>query len=195
MFETLRDGLEISEYKRIRINLDSAYKWGSGWTARERNEFESCIYPKMQDAGFEIKEGEFDGSCERLKKSRSSLDIYMHPMEFTGYATENELRKIVDILNKCTEVCTIRNIITEDVYALTDDYYIKVLAEHSEELLEYFRKLKAKRMNSNWDIPFEFARRYRIPRVGDSEGCLSSSDADIKFLTHFGMIAEGLKLI
>ena len=195
MFETLRDGLEFSEYKHIRINLNSAYKWSRGWTPREKNEFESCIYSKMQDAGFKIKDGEFDGSCERLKKSRSSLDIYMHPMEFTGYATEEELNKIVEVLNDCTEVCEITGIYTEDVYALTEDYYIKVLAQHSEELLEYFRKLKSKRMNATWDIPYEFARRYRIPRVGDCEGCLSCSDADIKFLTHFGLIAEGLGLI
>lgn len=195
----LRENLKVSEYVHVRIDLDSAYKWGRGWTPVEAEAFKEDVYPKLEEAGFKIEIAKNSYSSDYLKTvTPSPTSIYMHPMEFTGYATAEEVDKMVAALKSCT-TCEIRDVQTKETYKLSDYSYRKLLEEHSKEILELVKEAKSKCSEhfkfDATNFAFRFAEKYRVPRVGDNSGVLGNSDVDCEWIINFIGITEALGLV
>lgn len=190
----LKIGLTESVYKKVRINLITAYKWGRGWTSSEAEAFKNEVFPALERAGFVIKEGTSYGGCETLtdKENFSQTYLYLHPMEFTGYLKDEDIEKVLNVVKNCTCIERVEAPQIEIAYDVTDEEYASILADHSKELLEMMREAKEKKRL--YDFEFDFMRGYRIPRVGDSS-CLSSSDFEYKWLNSFIKVMENLELL
>lgn len=201
--------LPKSEYQAIFIAIKSDYKWGSGWTLEEKTRFESIVYPKLKEAGFDIKEGAMSVTCDHLVSLErkedtngkiwggNKLDLYMHPMEFTGYAKPEDTAKIMDVLKNCPEcIYDVKLQKAETVYDLSDNEYERILLDNSQKIIETMATAKAKRIPLLFDIGFDFARQCRIPRFGDSvSGGYSGLDIDVRTVNSLYRVADKTGLL
>lgn len=98
--------IQIAPERNINIQIKTDYEWGSGWTGTQQQKFKDIVFPKLQEAGFIIKEPKNSFGCETLHSPdpNNKMDIYMHPMEFTGYAREADIKKIYDVFTDSPEV-------------------------------------------------------------------------------------------
>ncbi len=191
-FKLNTEGLKYSDEHKVRIALESDYKWGSGWRADQEKRFRSITDKAFENAGYTIVESKMSGSCPRLKRGLS-CDLYMHPMEFTGYATRKDIDKIIDILKspECSKVVYRADItIDREVFALSDSEYKKLILDQAKEIAAIIKDYKEKAGNL-CEIGFDFARECRIERRGDKP-CLCSGQVDIETVENIADIAEAL---
>ena len=197
------EDIKVSEYMRVDIKITTAYKYGSGWGSQEAiqnygsgsnaaNAWELEVYEKLSNAGYYIEKADMEGSCETLLESKlkgknyraDHLDLYMHPMEFTGYATMDQLNEIVDILESCKTIDNVRVNIAERVYSMSDYLYEQVLNDNAERIVRHIcEKYKPKDREYSGQIAIDFAGECRLPRANAQSSCLSSSDIDVKYIT------------
>ena len=194
-FQLNTDDIPIANERRVRIAIEGDYKWGSGWTSSQEKRFEEEVYPRLRKAGYSIKEPKNRDSCPDLVSpyANNHLKLYMHPMEFVGYANEDDIKKISGILSECKDVIYKVSIDTkQEVYDLSDRQYKDLILSHSREITNIIRDCYLKQGESVlWDIGFEFARECRIPRLGDKSG-MSSGDIDIETVQTIAQIAKEL---
>lgn len=207
--EMLLEGLTPANEMYVDIDLESDYKWGRGWNLEEKNRFEKEVYGKLKDIGYSVSTPKMDCEAPTLTRGRAtsiihpdgkidysvpdSLSLYLHPMCFSGYARQEDIDEIVKVLDSCESVYKVR-VRTEIAYFLIDSAYKNLLAKHSIAILEWAKEYKKHRGNL-YDIGFDFAKKFRVPRVGDSHGCLSSGDTDIDFIENAVIIFGGLGLL
>lgn len=189
----------VSGYKRFSIQVESPYKWGSGWTETDKLMFYSELKAKisehsaLQDLSF--KEGNDSGTSPSLvgKRFSDKTSIYLHPMEFSGYATDEVVGALFDVLNSMSE----RNVQSselsykKDVSGMSDLEYKRLLLANVANIARW-QDAMADAGYSIYDYGDKFAASFRIPRVGDG-ACLSSSDLDWSFVQDLALIREGLK--
>ena len=105
--------IKEADEEAVIIRINSDYKWGSGWTIEEKELFENTVYPALLSKGF-IIEREHDGiGCPHLKSTdiNNKMDLYLHPMEFTGYIRIEDLEKVIIALkDECEGVAEIKEI-------------------------------------------------------------------------------------
>ena len=184
--------LPIAKEHRVRISISSDYEWGSGWNELQSKRFENVVYTALTKSGeFYIKND--DNSpfyCPHLKSYKSKMDLYIHPMEFTGYATPEEMNKVIDILsNECSSVIYHISIQEDEkIYDLSDKEYKEILIDNTKEIINEIAKTKEER-GFIGDIGFDFARECRIPRYGDGTG-LGCFDTDIATVNDMAKFAE-----
>lgn len=167
------DKLKVSEYKYVNIQIDSDYQWGSGWTSEQEQRFINEVYPKLREAGYSINAPTMTGACNTLSvKGDEHTDIYMHPMNFTGYAKVEDIEKLEALLSSCKCIDNVNIIRKDDCYDLSDHNYRKLIAAHAKEIMACLDE-----KDSKYDVGFDFAKKHRIPRIGDKMG-LSSFDVD-----------------
>jgi len=199
--------LPVSDYRAVHIQIKTDYKWGNGWTYEQARNFEQTLYPKLRQAGYDIKADDVVGFCDHLvsayrkedKKGRiwdgNKLDFYMHPMEFTGYATLKDVEKIMDILKSCPECVYKVNLLKCDkVYDIKQGDYENIILNSSKEIVDAIATEKARGGRFFSDVGFNFAREARIPRFGDSGG-YSSSDVDVHIVNAISKMAEKTGLL
>ncbi len=193
--------LPYAKEHSVRIELTSAYKWGSGWSIAESDAFEKMVYPALTESGaYKIKPSDDPwGGCPHLVSTNKAnrLDLYMHPMEFTGYANEEDLHKITEILSGC-KPCIEKVYITknEPVYDMTDYAYRKLLIDNAKAIVDCVaEKIKNPQTRENYlqgnESGFDFSRVCRLPRYKDKTG-LTSSDVDITTVSEILTIAQKL---
>ena len=195
LHEVLLKGLEVSPCKKVRINIRSAYKWGSGWSSMQATLFKEEVLGTLRNAGYKIKESDISGSCPSIigKTWNDRINLYLHPMEFTGYAKIEDIINIMTILKSCKQVYEVMEPQMDDVYDLSDSQYRNLILTHTNDILEIW---KAKKQNPNYwmhDFGMDFAKEGRVPRVGDSSGVLSSLDMDVALLDTMQEIFAQLK--
>ena len=196
---------KISQYCRIDIKLDSAYKWGRGWTTEESRSFHNVVDAALEKAGYRIAPSvsswespmlylERDYKQSAISSIKSKIPgLYMHPMEFTGYFPEKDAKNIVRILNEeCGSVCRAELNSCEKVYEVSDREYTQLIMAHSKEIASFVADSKN---NAYIKYPdeagFDFARNNRLPRLND--GCIySSSDVDVRTVASIIIIANEL---
>jgi hypothetical protein len=196
--EHLLSGLSFADEKKVRIPIVTNYQWGSGWTKEDSIKFDNDVLQRLKNAGYIIKDGDISGSSPTLTTKRlSAMDIYLHPMEFTGYAKIEDIEKILDILYDCkangASIHDIGEVQISDVYKFDDYHYQKILFANSKEILEWMKDNKKENYHM-FDLEFDFAQKFRIPRVGDGSA-LSSTDVDIETIYVFRNIMENLELL
>lgn len=161
-------------YLNVEIMIETAYQWGPGWKGNmeQKRVFEDEIRYMLKNAGFKIEEPTVCGASPNLKSNNFKTNLYLHPMKFSGFATQEEIDKIIAVLKKCKTIKNITNVVTIPSYDINKTQHARILAMNIN-FIENFIREKAKKMRVN-DIPAEFARTYAIMTTGKS--CVFGSD-------------------
>lgn len=175
----LTKGLTPSGVKQVEIGIETAYQWGIGWTSRDARQFEKEVYPKLEEAGYTIIPDKYATSAPSLLKENDAVtNLYLHPLKFSGYAYQEDIDAICDILKTCSTVKEVREPFCQDTYDITNEEYAQILTEHEDEIREYYGYLK----EVGGALENCFIKNYRIPRIGDHTGLISSDDFEFKWL-------------
>ena len=164
-----------SDYVRTSIGIEGLYGWGKGYYSSAHQEFfQNVVYNAFYNKGYEIIESNFSGSCAHLTKKGSNLDIYMHPMEFSGVATPEEIEDIIGILSSFEEL-KVRENRRENLYDISDSTYRFMIFDRAEDIAREYAYSREKGV----DAAFEFAKNAGIERLQHFHLGYSSSDLDI----------------
>jgi len=164
-----------SDYVRTSIAIEGLYGWGTGYYSSSHREFfENAVYDAFYNKGYEIIESNSSGHCAHLAKKGSNLDIYMHPMEFSGTATPEEIEDIIGILSSFEQLKVNEN--RRDVlYDIPDSTYRFMIFDRAEEIVREYAYSREKGV----DAAFDFAKNAGIERLQHFHLGYSSSDLDI----------------
>ena len=193
--------IPISKYRKVRIELDTEYKWGRGWVSREaRNRFDMITENALLMNDFSVRQPKFAMSCPTIvfDEKEDGLSLYFHPMELTGYVPEDQLNKLLNVLREdCKEVIgDVRLVRNEPCYDLSDKDYADLIKSKSKEIVKCIKEERRKHgydiLNNIFEIGADFAREVRIPRAGKDNPGYYPDDADIKAIMDVCMTAKKL---
>ena len=189
---------KLSDLKSVFLQIKTDYVWGMGWTDMDKaKEYEDVFYSMLlaQD-DWVLKPSSISGGCPSLM-SKDGMKLYMHPMEITGYCTQAQLDKILEIIgtieknpNLYGEVIKSHHLAyVRPTYELTDSEYIQFLEENKDSIIDYIKNIPTPL--SPVDIGRDFASNCRIARPYDSTiGVFNSLDADVKYITELAKIVD-----
>lgn len=188
---------KLSEYMAVHIHLDSAYKWGRGWTAEEEREFKGELYPLLKEKGFEIVPPDIRGSSDSLILPSSSrfgnhFSCYMHPMDFSCCATDGQLDMLCDALSKADCIKSYKIGSSRMLYDITDREYEDILIDNADRILDAINSYRGSFYEG--EVGFDFAHNSRLFRIGNNSGVLTSDDVDVKFVTNLVKLRDKLNL-
>lgn len=144
---------------KVGILLESKYKWGSGISREDSQVFKKEVYERLaksEKLNYKFVESD-DRAISPSIYGNGEKRLYLHPMEFAGYMTENELNEVIRILNEdCPdEVVKVIRIHTKaKVDATTIDELKKVLEERREMIKDELRKQGRPAMNTMIGVVF-----------------------------------------
>ena len=194
--------IQPSVLYKTSIAIKSDYEWGDGWTMQQANRFEAEVYPRLKEEGFEIQypynRGSSIRSCPLLvgEKAYDKTNLYLHPMEFSGYISKNDCDKVMKALSECECIYDTKISYQKECYDISNQTYEDMILENIHTITEGYKefcKENGYKLNANSMMEFglEFAREYRLPRVGDKSG-LTSSDVDVRAITNMLKVAKEL---
>lgn len=195
--EKLHKNLQESEYLRFRLLIKTGYEWGSGWSSLEEAhlfQYEVRGIPfcgMFTEGDIQVRKGEM-GSCDTLFVPDTPMDVYVHPMELTGYATFEQIMDLVAIFAHFRSVKGVGELQTAEVYDLSDHEYRRRISDLTLDILEAAKM--AKNLGVLYDFAFDFAKECRIPRVGDSS-CYSNLDTDIELIENIVKTFKSLSFL
>lgn len=159
-------------YREVYFRIDSAYHGYDGWTsAKDKVAFNEETRRLFQNAGWTLHVGERDCFCDTVTKGMQEL--YLHPMNFSGVVSEEEIPEIEALLAKAT---TFRCRATDRMavyYEMTDDEYLKHLDSKRDEIIKaILERCKTKRSNLYLVGGFTMgiADQFSVNRICDKEG-------------------------
>lgn len=159
-------------YREVYFRIDSAYHGYDGWTsANDKAAFKEETRKLFQDAGWTLHVGERDCVCDTVTKGLQNL--YLHPMNFSGVVSEEEIPEIEVLLAKAA---TFRCRATDRMaiyYEMTDDEYLKYLESRRDEIIAaILEHCKTKRSNLYHVGGFTMgiADRFSVHRLCDVDG-------------------------
>lgn len=195
--------IKPSEYMKTSIAIASDYRWGEGWTKQQADRFETEVFSKLEQQGFVIsypkdREGSIR-SCPSLKTSKEhdKTDLYLHPMEFSGYVTKADCDRIVAVLQSCDCIHGVKIAQQDYCYDISDNMYEEMLYENIHNIVDGFPKFFNQQGFKNMgayamqEYAFECVHECRLPRIGDKAG-FSSNDIDVKTITNMLKVAKEL---
>ena len=162
------------EYLNVKIFIDTAYQWGPGWYGNidQKTLFDNETRSLLKKVGFKIEEPTVCGASPNLKSGNKKTNLYLHPLKFSGFATQKEIDTIVETLKTFKSVKEVVDVVTTPSYDINKTQHARILSMNIK-LIEDFIREKAKKMRAN-DIPAEFAKTYAIMTTGKS--CVFGSD-------------------
>ena len=170
-----------SEYNNIRISIKGLYGWGDGYYTNkpfDTVDVFRTIEESLKRAGFDVS-GRTSSSCNRLTQFGTNLDLYLHPMEFTGSATPEQTEKVLKVLEPYSDYIRFSLESKERLYDIPDRTYQFMIYDRAEEIAE-----ELLRDISDFDSDMAFARNCRIERVQHYTVGYSSSDVDVACVSH-----------
>lgn len=168
--------LELDEYTRAYIHVESAYKLGKGWTSRKDAEaFDKEMEKVFTAAGYTVVKGEREGFCDSLRDD-GKTDVYMHPMEFTGVFRDGDVLKIQALLDSCETVNRTKIQYSNPLYKLDGETYRNMIYDDAERIAERILQYPK---HQRYDAEFDFARVARIEFVGNTSSGFSSDHVDV----------------
>lgn len=186
------------EYMDVMIKLDSAYKWGEGWTEPgQREKFRKTMYDIFRNMGWFIKESDISGGCPTAYKIGTGANLYLHPMELTGLIPKTELANVLKTLKENeSSVYKIRSVmLRREFFDLSEKAYVKYLVESGNEIKKAICEAwEGSKRASFADVIRDAVQMIAIPRVGDPDDC-STSVAPYEGLTYGYIQAQALLMI
>ena len=173
-----------SEYFKTQIAITPLYGWKVCYFSNETARIYEEMLEHFKQLGYTLKGEHKNGSCPRLHEEGTLLDMYMHPMEFTGMGTDEQIHKIRDIIEGFLEKNTDR--LPENkrgtsytyvqrqeiLYDIPDKEYAELIYANAEEIAR--RYLTAKGFFDSFDLVDEL----RIERVQFLSSGMSCLDPD-----------------
>lgn len=162
------------EYRRISMELNSGYAWGSGMLPAAKERFHREMKELFTTAGWEYVAPAFDTASPSYRKGNSLL--YCHPMELSGPCEASLMPEVAQLLEKVAH-CTVLAYKDEGrVYDMTDEQYADILhglrAEIEKDLLKAF---SAKDSLSDSERCTSVMEKYRIMTLERTTNVLSSN--------------------
>lgn len=182
----LTKGLKKSNLLKVRIEVNSKYDFLRAWSPKDADEFNREVYLQLDFLkGLKVKQSTSLNTSPTLVSTDkfNKTEIYLHPMEFTGYATKTDIKKIEKVLSEANCVKGFKTE-TEKVYDLDDDEYRALLSENIDKIVKLIKE-EIPDVNSKYafvNFAFDFAKVNRVPRVGDHDAGYCSDDCDINFI-------------
>ena len=169
-----------SDYFNIRINLKGLYGWGVGYYHDKQFDtydfFNNTLQDALEKVGFEIETAQSETSCNRLRQENTRLDLYLHPMEFTGSATLEQADKILEVIKEYSDYVKAEMGKAERLYDIPDRTYRYMIYSRAGEIAKEILSDPS----SAYDADMKFAEKCRIDRVQKySTGGICSLDTDV----------------
>jgi len=181
----------MTNYKKVyfRIHTPMYYnpKYGLGFsTPEDATLFDKTITELFLNDGWTIKEKKFKDSCNRVVKDKQEL--YLHPQSISGVVLEENIPHIEQLLSNSSIFKFEKTDIYEDVFDITDEEYINILKSKQNEIEQnilavYKTKRKNLYITDTWTPLIKVLDRYRIKRLSNYSGVISSSNIDVKYIT------------
>lgn len=159
-------------YREVYFRIDSAYHGYDGWPADDdKNAFVEEVRKLFQSGGWTLHVNERDCVCDTVTKGQQEL--YLHPMNFSGVISEDEIPAIEALLSKAT---TFRCRATDRMaiyYEMTDEEYQKHLESKRDEIVKaVLERCKTKRSNLYLVGGFTMgiANQFSVKRICDKKG-------------------------
>ncbi|MDR1707434.1 MAG: hypothetical protein LBR46_05470 [Prevotella sp.] len=133
-----------------------------------------------------------------MEVSKGMQHLYLHPQDFSGEVLKNEVKQIVEALQKHNTFYLRWVDLYETVYDISDTEYEEYLVKKDEEIRKVlFEQCQTKRTNKYFyvfDVCRNLAEKVRLRRVGLNDGRNSGSGQTIEHIKEIidKMIIEGL---
>lgn len=185
--------LQPSEYKRVYIGIHGDYQMGTGWTKQQADTFHTEVHNKLRSYGFKINEPDMSGACSELTKGKyDKTNLYLHPMEFTGYIRDDDCTKVLSALSECKCIKDFTLKYQEECYELSDVQYSNLITNNAIGIINRFKENYGDASKSVIDdFAWEFNKNNRIQRVGDTTG-FSSDDIGYNTIKNILSVAKEL---
>lgn len=183
---------EFSNTIYLHLSYETGYTFIDGWGNREQeheafaNELRTILPDKKMR--WRVTSELMSYACPSLQ-GPAGMDLYLHPMEITGYMLEKDIPLLLEKLRSFQSIKRIHqdNMIVKKVSTLSDGQYLDLLMAHVEEIKAWIGTLS---VDQKRNCGIEFAKTCRLPRLGDATGVYASDDLDIVFVNN---IAEWMK--
>lgn len=169
-----RDRIGVEDKDSVywfNIPIDAGYYWGSGWPSEGASmlydyEMENALREEFPKNNIKKK----DSDDNYIEIDAMGCGVYVHPMEWTGFATKENLDKLLSALEKmdCVKSIDKAGIRTELLYPINIIEYQKLIADNYPKLKEWFEDYDKEnnRMPVKYremDIGIDFAKENRLP--------------------------------
>lgn len=178
-FQWNLDGVENSKLKDVQILLDTDYHWGSGMTVSQMDTFNKEISTLLRKNSWDVETREFDSKYIVREKNGIKSELFLHPMEVSGYATEKEAKELLDIFSNAKCVYSAKLTQLGDLLKLDNKGYEELFDKNKDGIYRFFEQAE-KRHVSKYEMGFEFVRNFGLKIDGDRHVGLSSIQTDVK---------------
>ncbi len=182
---------------KFRFPITTEYQWGRGWPEMDdADDFKEEIDLKLGGAGYVVKKSNQSGVCDTLttKGNHPVMDVYMHPMEFSGIATPDDIQKIREVLQTCENVYHVGEASVEDLYLASESEYREMLCQNAPDIIKWMKTQREKNHSSDWTLVSDFCSRYRVNCIFHTAGIVTSSDVDYVFCETLQGLMKSLNL-
>lgn len=159
-------------YRKVYFRIDSDYKWDIGFSSdAEKLRFHQEAADLFRSTGWEIKPRSRDCISNTVVKGVQNL--YLHPMEFSGVISEDEISQIEALLAVATSFRCRGTDRYEKFLDMSDDAYMEYLESKRIEITAaILEKYRTKRRNLYFpgDTVLSVATRFSVNRLCDQEG-------------------------
>lgn len=185
---SLEADIDSASELETNLRITGLYEDGVGYVVNQFD-YTDDVYPKLEAAGYVIKESPISGACPTLTKPGTKMSLYMHPENYSGHACIADINQVKDILMLCPLVRKVEILYEKKVMDLSDLDYKHLLIQNSKRIIKEIKAfLDEGGVVHSSEIGFDFARNARIPRVGDKSG-LFIHDTDIQAVTDIFLTA------
>ena len=182
----------MTNYKNVyfRIHTPMYYnpKYGVGFTTPgDADLFHKSITELFLNDGWKIKKERINISCcNTITKDKQEL--YLHPQSVSGVVSEENIPHIEQLLSNSSIFKFEKTDIYEDVFDITDEEYINTLKSKQNEIEQdilavYKTKRKNLYITDTWTPLNKVLDKYRIKRLSNYLGVISSSNIDVQYIT------------
>ena len=175
-----KDKIPLTDYVHADITIEGLYAWGKGFVSHEAiKSFHGEIYDALRNEGFSIIRADFASFSDTLVQDGTKLDIFMHPIEFSGRALPEQVDAIVKALNSCNCIDRVEVTAHYPLYTISDNDYRNLVYDNAEDialaLLDYRINIR-----ENWNADLDFAENARVCRIESNpksfnSGCIDAS--------------------
>ncbi len=162
------------KYRKVYFRIDSKYAYDNGWAGDDEaaNAFRDETRKLFQEGGWTIQLGrESSGVCDTAIKGQQ--DLYLHPMNFSGVVSEDEIPKVEALLARAATFRYYGTDCYEEYLELSDEDYLALLESKKEEIVAVIlERYKTKRRNlyKVGEAALGIARQFTVYRLCDKDG-------------------------
>lgn len=181
-------------YRQVYFRINSKYTYGNGWAGDDEaaNAFRDETRKLFQEGGWTIQPGrESSGICDTAIKGQQEL--YLHPMNFSGVISEDEIPMAEALLARATTFRCNGTDCYEEYLDLSDEDYWALLKSKKEEIVAVIlEQYKTKRRNlyKVGEAALGITQRFTVHRLCDKDGNHNKANLYVSQLIE-ELIADG----